>query len=398
MDAGVTAAARALDAGDVISALKFVAARSDPAALSLRGIAMARLGELDAARRHLIRAERLFGADAHAGARCAVARSEVELAMRRFAPNRDLEVAIATLDLADDERNVAWARLVAARRSIVLGRIDEAEAWLAKVGEAPLAPLALAVQALAELEIALQRLEGPRARAAVARAREHARAFPALEAEIAHAALALDRVVARVRSKGGMRDLRIDDLGELKSSGALVVDACRRRVIVGTTERDLRARPISFALLRALAEALPSDVGRDDLARLSFGALRPNESLRVRLRVEIGRVRTLIRGLADVVATAGGYRLAADRDVVVLSLPDETDNADVLSLVESGDTWTASSLAAALGCGVRRVQRALADLAAAGRVQSFGAGRARRWGAKSRIASHLLLPGLLVPR
>ena len=79
MDAGITAAARALDYGDVIAALRFVTARSDPAALALRGIVMARLGELTAARTHLHRAARAFGADAHARARCTVARAEVEL-------------------------------------------------------------------------------------------------------------------------------------------------------------------------------------------------------------------------------------------------------------------------------------------------------------------------------
>jgi hypothetical protein len=169
-------------------------------------------------------------------------------------------------------------------------------------------------------------------------------------------------------------------------------------VLRGSTACDLRARPTPFAILRALAEAHPRDVERDELARLAFGALRPNESHRVRLRVEIGRTRALVRSLSGIVATPRGYRLATDGDVLVMAPLDETGNADILSLVESGGTWTASSLAAALGCGVRRVQRSLADLAAAGRVDPIGGGRARRWVAASRIASHLLLPGLLVAR
>ncbi len=47
MDSLITAAARALAAGDPLGALKRVALREDPPALALRGIAMAQLGELD---------------------------------------------------------------------------------------------------------------------------------------------------------------------------------------------------------------------------------------------------------------------------------------------------------------------------------------------------------------
>jgi tetratricopeptide (TPR) repeat protein len=400
VDAGVTAAARALDAGDVIRALGFVAARSDAAALSLRGIAMARLGELDAARAHLRRAEKLFGEDEGSWARCRVARAEVELAMRRLEKEPELDRAIRVLERLGDTRNAAWAELVAARRAIVLGRADDAERYLAKLDGQALPPIVLAVRALAELEIAVQRLDGRAARAAVARATELARVskITALAAEIAKAANMLDRVVALVRSRGVVREARLDDVSELVVSGALVVDACRRRVFHGAESRDLSARPVPFAILRALAEAYPDDVGRDELAAIAFGARHPNESHRVRLRVEIGRARGLIRGLGDAVATSRGYRLASDAEVMVMSLVDETGGADVLSLVESGGAWTASSLAAALGCGVRRVQRGLAELAREDRVRSIGMGRAKRWVAAPRIASHLLLPGLLVAR
>src|SRR5204862_51964 len=46
MDSLITAAARALAAGDVLGALKRVALRDDAPALALRGIAMAQLGDL----------------------------------------------------------------------------------------------------------------------------------------------------------------------------------------------------------------------------------------------------------------------------------------------------------------------------------------------------------------
>ena len=62
MDSLIAAAARALASGDLLGALKHVALRQDPAALALRGIAMARLGELARARDLLRRAARGFGA------------------------------------------------------------------------------------------------------------------------------------------------------------------------------------------------------------------------------------------------------------------------------------------------------------------------------------------------
>ena len=61
MDALISAAARALAAGDALGALKRVALREDPSALALRGIAMAQLGELSHGRALLRRAARGFG-------------------------------------------------------------------------------------------------------------------------------------------------------------------------------------------------------------------------------------------------------------------------------------------------------------------------------------------------
>ena len=74
MDSLLAAAARALAAGDVLTALGHVALRSDPPALALRGVAMAQLGELQRARELLRLAWRGFGADeVLARARCVVA-------------------------------------------------------------------------------------------------------------------------------------------------------------------------------------------------------------------------------------------------------------------------------------------------------------------------------------
>ena len=79
----IAAAARALAAGDVLGALKWVALRDDSPALALRGIAMAQLGEHMRARALLQQAGRGFGPqEVLARARCVVAQAEVALAMR----------------------------------------------------------------------------------------------------------------------------------------------------------------------------------------------------------------------------------------------------------------------------------------------------------------------------
>ncbi|MGE0660244.1 MAG: helix-turn-helix domain-containing protein, partial [Reyranellaceae bacterium] len=49
MDSLITAAAQALARGRPLAALNMVALRGDPPALALRGIAMARLGDLERA-------------------------------------------------------------------------------------------------------------------------------------------------------------------------------------------------------------------------------------------------------------------------------------------------------------------------------------------------------------
>ena len=74
MDSLITAAARALAAGDSLGALKRVALRDDAPALALRGIAMAQLGDLARAKALVRSAARAFGAkEAVARARCVVA-------------------------------------------------------------------------------------------------------------------------------------------------------------------------------------------------------------------------------------------------------------------------------------------------------------------------------------
>jgi hypothetical protein len=159
------------------------------------------------------------------------------------------------------------------------------------------------------------------------------------------------------------------------------VDACRYVVRHDGTVISLARRPVLFALARALGEAWPGDVTRDTLVARAFGSKFVDESHRARLRVEMGRLRRVLRTLAEVSATKRGFALMPRRarDVVVLTQPVDEAHASVLAFLADGESWSSSGLALALGTSQRTVQRALDSLAEAGKVQSFGRGRARRW-------------------
>ena len=185
----------------------------------------------------------------------------------------------------------------------------------------------------------------------------------------------------------------------LQASPALVVDACRHVVRDPGATVSLATRPVLFALARALGEAWPADVSRGTLLALAFGAKHTDESHRARLRVEIGRLRAELRTLADVSATKRGFALTPRRahEVVVLAPLLEEPHAAVLAFLADGEAWSSSALAIALGASPRTVQRAFDSLAAAGKVQSFGRGRARRWMTPPvpGFPTILLLPGPL---
>ena len=85
------------------------------------------------------------------------------------------------------------------------------------------------------------------------------------------------------------------------------------------------------------------------------------------------------------------------REVVVLARPVEEEHAAVLAFLADGESWSSSALALALGTGQRTVQRALDSLAASGKAQAFGRGRARRWTTPPLpgFATTLLLPAPL---
>jgi hypothetical protein len=400
MESLIAAAARALVVGDALGALKRVGLRDDPPALALRGIAMAQLGEHPRARELLRRAARGFGAHEELyRARCVVAEAEVALAMRdlRGSP-RTLAAASATLEARADRANALHARLIAVRRLLLLGRLDEAASSLAGLDADGLPPSLLAVAELAAAELALRSLHTDAARAALARAHEAAERarVPALLAEVAEARAALDRPAARGFHAGDEQPLRLDEVEALLASGALVIDACRRGLRAGATWLSLARRPVLFALARALAEAWPGDAERDALIARAFRTRRPDESHRARLRVEIGRLRALAAPLARIEASARGFALTAlgERAVVVLLPPIDGEQASLLALLADGAAWSTSALALALGASQRTVQRALVELEAAARVRAIGRARAQRWLSPplAGFTTNLLLP------
>jgi hypothetical protein len=405
MDSLIAASARALAAGDALGALKRVALRDDPPALALRGIAMAQLGEHARARELLRRAARGFGTHEElARARCVVAEAEVALAMRDLGGSpRALAAAAATLEARADHANALQARLIATRRLVLLGRLDEAAAALAPLDARGRAPSLAAVAELTAAELALRSLRIGAAHAALARAQEAAdRArVPALVAEVAEARSALDRPAARRLSADGEQALRLPEVAALLDSDAVVVDACRRGLSAGAQWLPLARRPVLFALARALAQAWPGDVDREALIACAFRTRRPDETHRARLRVEIGRLRALVKAMASIDATARGFVLKPHdaRDVIVLVPPIDSEQGSLLALLSDGEAWSTSALALALGTSQRTVQRALVELETTGRTRSIGQTRARRWLAPplAGFTTILLLPTALPP-
>jgi hypothetical protein len=403
MDSLITAAARALATGDALGALKRVALRDDPPALALRGIAMAQLGDLVRAKALLRRAARAFGPkEAVARARCVVAEAEIALVSRDLGwPAKALDTARATLEAHGDRVNAAHARNLEVRRLLLIGRLDEAEHALAGLDPTPLPPASRVAHELVVAGLAIRRLQTKAARAALTRAQHAARMadIPALTAEVESASRVMNTQAARLIARGQERPLLLEEVEALLASGALVVDACRHVVRNGGTVISLATRPVLFALARALGEAWPADVPRSTLLARAFGAKHTDESHRARLRVEVGRLRVELRTLADVSATKQGFALAPRRarEVVVLAPPVEEQHAAVLAFLADGESWSSSALAIALSASPRTAQRALDSLAAAGKVQSYGRGRARRWMTPPvpGFPTTLLLPGPL---
>jgi hypothetical protein len=385
MDSALRAAAIALSRGNPLAALPQVALRGDASALALRGIAMAQLRELERARLLLGRAARAFGRRRPVErARALLAQAEVALATRDLETSgRALASVCETLEAAGDRVNAAHARLLMVRRLLLLGRLEPARRAL---GELSLARLPAALLAMSELLVAgieLRRLRPRAARTALSRARLAAvrSAIPALLREVEVLGEVLAAPAAHVVQSGVTQSIGLDELEQLLLQTDIVVDGCRRQLTCGAARLSLARRPVLFALLAELAREWPNEVPRARLIARAFGVNRPNDSHRARLRVELGRLRRLVKELAQVEATRDGFVLAPKRakKVLLLEPPSDAGNAALLALLADGQAWSTSALALALGASQRTVQRALGVLEAEGQVTSLGRARARRW-------------------
>ncbi len=400
MDALIAAAARALPAGDPLGALKRIALREDAPALALRGTAMAQLGDFARARALLRRAARVYGPRATLQrARCAIAEAEIALASRDLIrPSKSLTAARRVLEASGDRVNAAHERYIEIRRLLLIGRLDEVDQVLGQLEPQRLPPPLRAAHELVIAGIAVRRIQAQAARLALGRAARAARqaGIPALAAEVEAASVVLTAPAARLIGRGTQRTLRLEEVERLLASPALVIDACRHSVREAGTVIGLARRPVLFTLARLLAESWPGDVPRAALAARAFRARRLDESYRARLRVEVGRLRRVLRPLAELVATRRGFAILPRRapDIVVLARPVEEEHAAVLALLADGESWSSSALALALGASARTVQRALESLAVSGKVQPLGRGRACRWlmPPVPGLVSTLLLP------
>ena len=315
----------------------------------------------------LKRAARAFSPrEAVARARCVVAEAEIALASRDlcWAP-KVLGATQSILEEHGDWVNAAHVRHIEVRCLLLIGCMDEAKtpsrSWIQHCCRRRGAPLmswrsrGLRCGAF-----------GPRSHATLSRAHRAAKKarVPALVAEVESAWLALRTPAARLIARGDERPLLLEEMQDLLTSNALIVDACRYAVRQRKTVKSLTGRPVLFTLTRVLAEAWPNDVSRCDLLARTFQTKHVDEAHRARLHVEIGRLRRALQPLAEVTATDHGFVLSSrsTRKTVVLARPVEEKHATVLAFLADGELWSSSALALALGASQRTVQRAGAAL------------------------------------
>lgn len=410
MDPLLLAAAHALDAGDVLSALKRVALRDDAPGLALRGVALARLGKRERARELLQRAAQAFGSSAPLGrARCLLADAEIALASRDL---RGVDAALARaareLRALGDPSNALHADCLAARGWLLRGQLSQAEQALQALDTRHASPAQRAEIALAWVELHVRKPRASAARAALKEADQAARAarIPAISQEVQTARALLEAPAGRLIQAGKEQLLGLAQVERVqRASRGVLVDVRESSVSAGRVRITLKGRAVLFGLARALAEAWPAPVPRRELLARVFAVTRANDSHRARLRVEMARLRRVLRSLATIAATPDGFRLdpsaedadGDERQVRVLLPVSESEHAQLLALLGDGEAWSSSALAEALGVNQRTVQRSLLALEAAGRTRATGRARAKRWllAPPHEFATPLLLPGAL---
>jgi len=409
VDPVLLAAAHALDAGDVLAALQRVALREDAPGLALRGVALARLGKRERARELLLRAARVFGSAAPLGrARCLLADAEIALASRDL---RGVDAALARaareLRALGDPLNALHADCLAARGLLLRGRSSDAERALQALDMRHASAALRAEIKLAWVELHVRVPNARAARAALSAAERAARraGIPAIVQEVEAARAVLSAPAARLIRAGTEQLLGLSQLSAVqRAARGLLIDARKSIVCCGQVRISLAGRAVLFGLARALAEAWPGEATRKALLARVFAVTRGNDSHRARLRVEIARLRRVLRPLLTIVATPAGFRLdpaPSDGDgsaeVSVLLPVSESEHTHVLALLSDGEAWSSSALAVALGVNQRTVQRSLLALAAAGRARATGRARAKRWflAQPGEFSTPLLLPSSL---
>jgi hypothetical protein len=328
-------------------------------------------------------------------ARCLAAEAEIALALGDLRWSAEpVACAVAELEAVGDSRNAAYLQLVAARAALRLGRPKDAERLLRYAKFASVAPLERTFAELVRVELAAKRGDPDLLASALksASAAADRASIPSLVSEVARIRDHYLGPTAVITSRGRARTASFCEVCALGSSSDVVIDGGGREVRSSGECVSFARRPVLFELLRALAEAWPDAVPRDVLITRAFGARRPNESHRIRLRVEIGRLRSIARAWLGVIAEEPGYALSAPREVALVMPLEESSSSRVLSLMHGGEPWSASSLALALDVSERTIQRSLGELQIAGKVGAMGNGRARRWVRLFEIPTDLLLP------
>lgn len=395
---------------DPLARLRATNGKSDPESLARRGVALSALEEWEGALALLDQARALFAAagDERGAARTRLAALEISVFCRDIA-GADEELAAAARELArlGDHANATWARVVAARLGVLLGRGGEALRDLEAVGGDQTAPrVTRAIALLAAGEAALRTRRASLARDLFRSARDLVSAAdPMLWSEIARALAALDEpvvVAIERREETRMDMLAVEAIVTPPPMGGdrrFVVDS-PAGVLIGPDgeRRSLRAKPALLALLVALARSHPDAVEWKALASSVMSAPRPNESHRARLKVELGRLRRMLPSGTAIRSLGGGaWTLETAASVVTLvPLLRRAPEERALTLLSDGRAWRAKDLAEALEMGPRVMQRDLAALAARGVVRQTGRGPTTRWyvpGRAESIASQMLLLG-----